>query len=178
MKVSVVVFPGSNCDHDMVYTYGTLLGADVTTIWHRERALGSPDLVVIPGGFSYGDYLRTGALARLSPVMEEVIAFAKRGGAVLGPARAWSGRPLPGGRRGGGRRRGGRGARVCEVAATHRRRPAGPSRRTPHVDPRRHRPLAHQSIRATDAPPSANAAACSGGGGGGAAGAGTRSPAL
>lgn len=84
MKVSVVVFPGSNCDHDMVYTYGTLLGADVTTIWHRERALGAPDLVVIPGGFSYGDYLRTGALARLSPVMEEVVAFAKRGGAVLG----------------------------------------------------------------------------------------------
>ena len=84
MKVKVVVFPGSNCDHDMVYTYSTLLGASVETVWHWDRDLGSPDLVVIPGGFSYGDYLRTGALAKMSPVMDEVISFANKGGPVIG----------------------------------------------------------------------------------------------
>jgi len=84
MKVSIVVFPGSNCDHDMVYTYGSVLGAQVETVWHRDRDLKDANLVVIPGGFSYGDYLRTGALAKLSPVMEEVVKFAGKGGPVLG----------------------------------------------------------------------------------------------
>lgn len=84
MKISIVVFPGSNCDHDMVYTYSTLFNARVRTVWHRDRELHAPDLVVVPGGFSYGDYLRTGALARLSPVMDEVVRFAGKGGSVLG----------------------------------------------------------------------------------------------
>ncbi len=83
MKVSVVVFPGSNCDHDVLHLYG-LLGQRVRSVWHRETDLGSPDIVVIPGGFSHGDYLRTGALAKLSPIMGEVRAFADRGGPVLG----------------------------------------------------------------------------------------------
>jgi phosphoribosylformylglycinamidine synthase len=83
MKVSVIVFPGSNCDHDIVYTY-TKIGAEVKTVWHRETNLGTPDLVVVPGGFSYGDYLRTGALAKLSPVMQEIKKYADKGGNVLG----------------------------------------------------------------------------------------------
>ncbi len=84
MKVAVVVFPGSNCDHDVVYAYSTLLKAQVETVWHRDRDLGNPDVVVVPGGFAYGDYLRTGALAKLSPVMEEVKKFADKGGQVIG----------------------------------------------------------------------------------------------
>lgn len=84
VKVSVIVFPGTNCDHDAVHLYRELLSAEVTEVWHRESELGAPDLVIVPGGFSYGDYLRTGALAKLSPIMREVKAFAERGGSVVG----------------------------------------------------------------------------------------------
>ncbi len=84
MRVGVVVFPGSNCDHDTLYAFGDVLGAEAYEIWHKETSLGKPDVVVIPGGFSYGDYLRCGAIARFSPVMEELIAFARKGGPVLG----------------------------------------------------------------------------------------------
>jgi len=84
MKVGVVVFPGSNCDHDTLFAFGDVLGADAREIWHKETSLGDPDIVVIPGGFSYGDYLRCGSIARFSPVMEAVIDFAKSGGPVLG----------------------------------------------------------------------------------------------
>ncbi len=84
MKVGVVVFPGSNCDHDMEHAYGRLLGAKVSKIWHRDTSLGQVDLVVIPGGFSYGDYLRTGALASISPIMKAIKDFAAKGGPVIG----------------------------------------------------------------------------------------------
>jgi len=85
MKVRVVVFPGTNCDQDIVHLYQKLLGCSVKVVWHRDTDLnGSPDLVIIPGGFSYGDYLRAGALARVSPIMHEVRAFAQRGGSVIG----------------------------------------------------------------------------------------------
>jgi phosphoribosylformylglycinamidine synthase subunit PurQ / glutaminase len=83
MKVAVVTFPGSNCDYD-VYKAAQMVGGDVSFVWHREHDLRDADLVVLPGGFSYGDYLRAGAIARFSPVMEEVVAFAGRGGPVLG----------------------------------------------------------------------------------------------
>jgi phosphoribosylformylglycinamidine synthase subunit PurQ / glutaminase len=84
MKVSVVVFPGSNCDHDVIHVYQKLLSAQVKSIWHKDTDLGNPDVVVLPGGFSYGDYLRTGALAKLSPVMRSVSEFASKGGKVIG----------------------------------------------------------------------------------------------
>lgn len=84
MKVSIVVFPGSNCDHDIEHLYGKLLGAETSLIWHRDSDLKSPDVVVLPGGFAHGDYLRTGALAKLSPVMAEVRKFAAAGGPVIG----------------------------------------------------------------------------------------------
>lgn len=84
MRISVVVFPGTNCEHDMQHVYGTVLKQKVTLVWHRDRDLQRPDIVVVPGGFAHGDYLRTGALAKLSPVMTEVAAFAERGGPVLG----------------------------------------------------------------------------------------------
>lgn len=84
IKVSVLLFPGSNCDHDVIHVYRQVLGQDVSVIWHRDNDLKNPDVVVVPGGFSYGDYLRTGALAKLSPVMREVQTFAEKGGAVLG----------------------------------------------------------------------------------------------
>jgi len=83
-RVAVVVFPGSNCDTDAAHAVETVTGADVRLVWHDEPALGDPDLVVLPGGFSYGDYLRSGAMARFSRVMESVRAFADRGGALLG----------------------------------------------------------------------------------------------
>ena len=72
MRVSVVLFPGSNCDHDVIHLYRKVLGQQVNLIWHRDHDLKNPDVVVLPGGFSYGDYLRTGALAKLSPVMQSV----------------------------------------------------------------------------------------------------------
>lgn len=84
MDVVVVVFPGSNCEHDVVHVYSRLLRQRVRTVWHREHELGRADLVILPGGFSYGDYLRTGALAKLSPIMRAVRDFAVEGGPVLG----------------------------------------------------------------------------------------------
>jgi phosphoribosylformylglycinamidine synthase len=84
MRFGIVVFPGSNCDEDAAIAARNVLQADVKMVRHDERALGDPDLVVLPGGFSYGEYLRSGAMARFSPVMESVAAFASQGGAVLG----------------------------------------------------------------------------------------------
>lgn len=83
MKVAVITFPGSNCDYDL-YKAAQQVGGDATFLWHRERGLDGYDAVLLPGGFSYGDYLRAGAIARMSPIMEDVIAFANRGGPVLG----------------------------------------------------------------------------------------------
>jgi len=84
MKFGVVVFPGSNCDHDTFYVLRNILNQEVVELWHKERDLKRVDAVILPGGFSYGDYLRSGAIARYSPIMEEVIAFANRGGFVFG----------------------------------------------------------------------------------------------
>lgn len=84
MKFGVVVFPGSNCDRDMQYTLGTVMGQEVEMLWHKEHSLRGCDFIVLPGGFSYGDYLRSGAIARFSPIMKEVIEFANNGGYVLG----------------------------------------------------------------------------------------------
>jgi len=84
MQFGVVVFPGSNCDHDAWYAFGTVLGQNVRLLWHQSEDLEQCDAVILPGGFSYGDYLRTGAIARFSPVMRAVERFAKRGGLVLG----------------------------------------------------------------------------------------------
>ena len=84
MKAGVVVFPGSNCDHDTYHVLKHVCGADVRFVWHKDSDLSGLDAVILPGGFSYGDYLRTGAIARFSPVMGAVTEFAKAGGAVLG----------------------------------------------------------------------------------------------
>ena len=84
MKAVVITFPGSNCDYDIYRASKDVMGADARYVWHRERGLGDPDIVFIPGGFSYGDYLRAGAIARFSPIMEEVIEFARGGGLVAG----------------------------------------------------------------------------------------------
>ncbi len=84
MKFGVVVFPGSNCDHDAYHVIGTVLGQPVEFIWHQDENLSGFDCVILPGGFSYGDYLRTGAIARFSPVMKAVARFARDGGPVLG----------------------------------------------------------------------------------------------
>ena len=83
MKVAVIVFPGTNCDRDTKWAFEKI-GANVEYVWHNEHDLKNPDLVVLPGGFSYGDYLRSGAIARFSPVMQEVKEFANKGGYVLG----------------------------------------------------------------------------------------------
>jgi phosphoribosylformylglycinamidine synthase subunit PurQ / glutaminase len=83
-KFGVVVFPGSNCDHDAYYALKKELGYDVEFLWHKDRDLKNSDVIILPGGFSYGDYLRTGAIARFSPIMNEVINFAEKGGKVLG----------------------------------------------------------------------------------------------
>ncbi len=84
MKFGVVVFPGSNCDHETYYVLKEVCGQEVDYIWHKETKLGVYDCIILPGGFSYGDYLRSGAIARFSPVMQSVIEFARRGGLVLG----------------------------------------------------------------------------------------------
>ena len=84
MKVGVVVFPGSNCDHDTERVFGRVLGQEARFLWHKDADLLGSDAIVIPGGFSYGDYLRTGAIARFSPVMNSVKSFAEKGGRVLG----------------------------------------------------------------------------------------------
>jgi phosphoribosylformylglycinamidine synthase subunit PurQ / glutaminase len=84
MKFAVIVFPGSNCDHDAHYAATHVLGQHAELIWHKDTDLKGADVVILPGGFAHGDYLRTGAMARFSPVMREVTAFAQRGGPVLG----------------------------------------------------------------------------------------------
>jgi phosphoribosylformylglycinamidine synthase len=84
VKFAIVVFPGSNCDHDAYHAAHHVIGADATFVWHKETSLGGADVVILPGGFSHGDYLRTGAIARFSPVMTTVAAFAAAGGPVLG----------------------------------------------------------------------------------------------
>jgi phosphoribosylformylglycinamidine synthase subunit PurQ / glutaminase len=84
MKFGVVVFPGSNCDHDAYHVISKHVGQPVSFVWHKETDLSDYDAIIIPGGFSYGDYLRAGALARFSPVMASVKQFAARGGFVLG----------------------------------------------------------------------------------------------
>ena len=84
MKIKVVVFPGSNCDHDTEHVFGDVLKQDVQLVWHKEESLGDCDLAILPGGFAYGDYLRTGAMARFSPIMKSVEKFAREGGLVYG----------------------------------------------------------------------------------------------
>ena len=84
MKFSVVVFPGSNSDYDAFYVASRVIGADAELVWHKDTDLKGADAVILPGGFAHGDYLRTGAIARFSPIMGAVKAFAERGGAVLG----------------------------------------------------------------------------------------------
>lgn len=84
MKFGIVVFPGSNCDHDSYHVIKKVLGAEVFYIWHKETSLRLFDAIILPGGFSYGDYLRAGAVARFSPVMKEIVRYAKDGGPVLG----------------------------------------------------------------------------------------------
>ncbi|HEX4682870.1 MAG TPA: phosphoribosylformylglycinamidine synthase subunit PurQ [Gemmatimonadaceae bacterium] len=83
MKFGVVTFPGSNCDYDAYHAVVEQLGEEAVYLWHKERDLKQCDVIVLPGGFSYGDYLRAGAIARFSPVMQDVIAFAGRGGPVI-----------------------------------------------------------------------------------------------
>ena len=84
MKFAVIVFPGSNCDHDAYHAAKAVLGQDAEFVWHKENDLRGADVVILPGGFSHGDYLRTGAIARFSPVMDAVKTFAADGGPVLG----------------------------------------------------------------------------------------------
>jgi phosphoribosylformylglycinamidine synthase len=84
MNIGIVVFPGSNCDHDCEHVFKDVLGQSVTIVWHKETSLAGLGAVILPGGFSYGDYLRTGAIARFSPVMSAVKKFANDGGMVLG----------------------------------------------------------------------------------------------
>ncbi len=84
IKFGVVVFPGSNCDHDCFYVLRKILKQDVRFLWHKSSSLEDVDVVILPGGFSYGDYLRCGAIACFSPIMKIVIDFAKKGGKVLG----------------------------------------------------------------------------------------------
>jgi len=84
MKFGVITFPGSNCDHDMIYVLESIMGQEVVHLWHKDHDLQGCDFIVVPGGFSYGDYLRSGAIARFSPIMDEVIKHADNGGYVMG----------------------------------------------------------------------------------------------
>lgn len=84
MKFGVVIFPGSNCDHDMLHVLGNVMQQEVVALWHKDDHLPDVDCVVLPGGFSFGDYLRAGAIARFSPVMNSVIEYANNGGYVFG----------------------------------------------------------------------------------------------
>ncbi len=84
VRFGIVVFPGSNCDHDAYYVCKKILGEEAVFLWHKDDDLKGVDAVILPGGFSYGDYLRCGAIARFSPIMREVVRFAHDGGAVLG----------------------------------------------------------------------------------------------
>jgi phosphoribosylformylglycinamidine synthase len=84
MKFGVIIFPGSNCDHDAYWAFKEVCGQPATLLWHDSHDLENSDVIVVPGGFSYGDYLRTGAIARFSPIMQSVKRFAEGGGLVLG----------------------------------------------------------------------------------------------
>ncbi len=84
IKFGVVVFPGSNCDYDAYYSTKKILGFDAEFIWHKDKNINNSDVIILPGGFTYGDYLRAGAIAKFSPIMDAVINFAERGGIVLG----------------------------------------------------------------------------------------------
>jgi len=84
MKFGVITFPGSNCDQDMIYVLETIMGQEVEKLWHKDHDLKGCEFIVLPGGFSYGDYLRSGAIAQFSQIMKEVIEFAKNGGYVFG----------------------------------------------------------------------------------------------
>ena len=84
MKFGVLIFPGSNCDHDMIYVLRNILKQEVVELWHKNSDLQNVDAIAIPGGFSFGDYLRSGAIAKFSPIMEKVIDFANNGGFVFG----------------------------------------------------------------------------------------------
>ena len=84
MKFGVVVFPGSNCDMDMVYVLGSILKKKVVKLWHKDTDLQECDFIILPGGFSFGDYLRSGAIAKFSPIMKEIISFANAGGFIMG----------------------------------------------------------------------------------------------
>jgi phosphoribosylformylglycinamidine synthase I len=84
MKFGVVIFPGSNCDQDMIYVLRNIMKQEVVELWHKDRDLKKTDFIILPGGFSYGDYLRSGAIARFSPIMNEVMEFADKGGYVFG----------------------------------------------------------------------------------------------
>lgn len=83
-KVGIIVFPGSNCDHDAYFAFKDILGVDTKFLWHKEGSIGDRNIIILPGGFSYGDYLRSGAIARFSNIMQDVIRFANNGGIVLG----------------------------------------------------------------------------------------------
>jgi phosphoribosylformylglycinamidine synthase I len=84
MKFGVVIFPGSNCDEDIIHVLDKIMGQEVVRLWHKDHDLQGADFIILPGGFSFGDYLRSGAIARFSPIMEQVIQFANNGGYVLG----------------------------------------------------------------------------------------------
>ena len=84
MKFGILLFPGSNCDHDAYHVAAHVLGQDARFIWHKDTRVGDVDIVIVPGGFSYGDYLRAGAIARFSPIMKDVVRFANDGGLVMG----------------------------------------------------------------------------------------------
>lgn len=84
MKFGVVIFPGSNCDHDLIRAIQRITGQEVVELWHRDTDLKDCDFIFLPGGFSYGDYLRSGAIAKLSPIMGSVTTFAEKGGPVMG----------------------------------------------------------------------------------------------
>ena len=84
MKFGVVIFPGSNCDMDMVYVLESILKKEVVKLWHKDTNLQECDFIILPGGFSFGDYLRSGAIAKFSPIMKEIIGFANAGGYVMG----------------------------------------------------------------------------------------------
>ena len=84
VKFGTVVFPGSNCDHDAQYVAGHIMQQDARLIWHKESSIGDVDVVILPGGFAHGDYLRCGAIARFSPIMKDVVDFARKGGMVIG----------------------------------------------------------------------------------------------
>jgi len=84
MKFGVVIFPGSNCDEDIIHVLEKIMGEQVVRLWHKDHDLQGADFIILPGGFSFGDYLRSGAIARFSPIMQEVIQFAAKGGKVLG----------------------------------------------------------------------------------------------